>query len=98
MRPVDFHDSVSKIPGQERIAQQREQQPITSQHLNIRADQVVAEAKIDSPQPQQGAQQPVVDRHKRDREFRKGRRRRHPEDEKRRPSGDTGSHIVDLEA
>ncbi len=98
MRPVDFQDSASKMPGQERIAQQREQQPMINQHLNIRADQAAADGKLDRPQPQEGTHQPIVDRNKRDREFRKGRRRPQQEHKAPRSKGNGDSHIVDLEA
>ena len=81
MEPIDFKDSVSKLPVNERLQQQRQQQPIINQGINIAHHNSEVEARIDTTQHSNAAENLKVEREKRDREFNK-RKKKEAEDNK----------------
>jgi hypothetical protein len=95
MRPVEFQDSFFKLPVNERIQQQQQQQPSTNQELHQKIMAQQSNAKMESPQPREETQNVITERQKRDREFR-NKKKQQRDNKKKLPSGDGLSSLLDI--
>lgn len=97
MKSIDMNDSFSKLPVHERLLQQRQQQPVVNQDLNVRAYKEETEQSREAPQENDAAEDGIVDREKRDREFQERNKKKKEKKEKKSLSKKKPWSLLDLE-
>ena len=97
MKSVDFQDSFYKLPLNERLQQQRQQQPIVNQDINQQAHHQTVQSNIDTAQQMNESEQAAVEKDRRDREFRQRMEKKKKEKKEKRPRSNSSGRIVDLE-